>query len=120
VVAGAIALATAAPAHADGNASNLDQIVAQVYEKRQAQCTPSMPPHFVRIDWDTFPISFGPHTDVGHYPTGSGGRGRIVDANPSLGGPFQAWWGDGSPGLPDAIRVPAQPNGYWDITLAFC
>jgi hypothetical protein len=104
------------PAHADGNTANLNQIIERVYEKRQAQCTPNMPPQFQGIVWDTDPSQFGTE----HYPTGSGGKGRIIDANPHLGGPFQVWWGDGSPRLPDAIRVPAQPNGYWDITLEFC
>jgi hypothetical protein len=100
---------TCAPlAQADGNTANLDQIVAQVYTQVQRGCTPQTPPNFQRIAWDA------------GSPFGGGGTGRIIDANPSLGGPFQVLWNLG-PNPPAGYRsVPAQPNGYWDINLEFC
>ena len=105
----AIAVVTAAPASADDNASNLDQLVANLYTQVQRGCTPNMPPSFRRIAWDN------------GGPTGQGGSGRIVDANPHLGGPFTAYWNIG-PSAPAGARVvPALGNnGYWDITLEFC
>jgi hypothetical protein len=106
----------AAPAHADGDTSNLDQIIENLYNDVQARCTPTLHPQFQRIEWDSYPGQFGDE----HYPTGAGGSGRIVDADPRLGGHFQAWWGLG-PEAPAGYRVvPAQPNGYWDINLEFC
>jgi hypothetical protein len=95
-------------AHADGNAANLDQLVAGVYNKVQRGCTPSTPPSFQRIAWDS-------------PPGGQGGSGRIIDANPGLGGPFHAYWNLGGGPFPGAQGVvPAQPQGYWDIVLEFC
>jgi hypothetical protein len=65
-----------------------------------------MPPSFQRIVWDNF--------------TGGVGQGRIIDADPHLGGPFQVLWGLG-PAAPAGYRVmPAQPYGYWAIMLEFC
>ena len=53
---------------------------------------------------------------------GQGGSGRIIDADPALGGPFQVLWnlGPDTTGLPGYRAVPAQPQGYWDINLEFC
>ena len=105
VVAGSLALATAAPAHADGSQASLESAVQQLYTQVQSRCTPNMPPHFQRIQL-----------------TGNG-QGRIIDSNPSLGGEFQYMWGPpGSVGTPGVgyRSVPAQPNGYWYINLEFC
>jgi len=105
---------TCAPlAQADADTSNLDQVVAGVYNQVQARCTPSMRPSFQRIQWDP------------GYPYGGGGTGRIIDANPGLGGPFTVYWNLGPNPPAGARSVPAQaPNGsqhgYWDVTLQFC
>ena len=75
----AAGIACAPVAQADGNAANLDQLVAQVYNQVQSRCTPSMHPSFQRVVWDN------------GYASGGGiNHGRIIDANPSLGGPFTA------------------------------
>jgi hypothetical protein len=67
-------------AHADaGDRSVAEQAVQQVYVQRQKVCTPSLPPQFKGITWDNF------------YPAAAG-EGRIIDANPSLGGLFKAYW----------------------------
>lgn len=100
-------------ARADADTSHLDQIVAGVYNQVQRGCTPRTPPNFQRIQWD--PGS----------PYGGGGTGRIIDANPSLGGPFTVYWNLGPNPPAGARSVPAQtssgaPHGYWDITLEFC
>jgi hypothetical protein len=65
-------------AQADADTSNLDQVVAGVYNQVQAR-SPSMSPSFQRILWDP------------GYPYGGGGTGRIIDANPRLGGPFTVY-----------------------------
>ena len=105
----AAAVAATSPARADGDASNLDSLVAQVYDQVQRGCTPRTPPQFQRIIWD------------GTGPTGGGGTGRIVDANPGLGGPFSAWWNLGPDAPAGARSVPSLGgHGYWDITLEFC
>jgi hypothetical protein len=99
------ALAFAPLAHADGTQASLNDAVRQVYTQVQTRCTPNMPPNFQGIQL-----------------TGNG-EGRIIDANPRLGGPFQYMWGPpGSVGVPGATyhRVPAQPNGDWFINLEFC
>ena len=101
-----LALATAGPAHADGSTASLTDAVRQVYTQVQTRCTPSMTPHFQQITTD------------------GNGHGRIVDSNPSLGGPFDYLWGaNGSPGTP-AFQyhiVPADDgNGIWYIALNFC
>lgn len=107
IAAVVLSAAAAAPlAHADGpNQADLPTAVEQVYDQVQAKCTPQTPPHFQRIE------------------TNGNGEGRIIDSNPSLGGPFQYLWGPpGSVGVPSASyrTVPAQPNGYWYINLEFC
>ncbi len=97
-------------ASADGNAANLDQIVAQAYTQFQHGCTPTEPAQFQRIVWDD-----------PHGPTGQGGSGRIIDGAPGLGGPFQVYWNLGDGPFPGAQKiVPAQPEGYWDIIFEFC
>jgi hypothetical protein len=108
IAALAAGIAFAPSAEADGNTANLDQIVAQVYREVQQRCTPHTPPNFQRIQWDA------------GSPYGGGGTGRIIDANPALGGPFQVLWNLG-PNPPAGYRsVPAQPQGFWDINLEFC
>ncbi len=95
-------------AQADGNAAQLDQIVAQAYVQFQRGCTPNMTPQFQRIAWDA-------------PPGGQGGSGRIVDATEGLGGPFEVYWNVGGGPYPGAQKVvPATPNGYWDIVFEFC
>lgn len=101
-------IAGAAPAYADGNTANLDQIVGQAYNDFQQHCTRTMAPYFQRIVWN-------------NPPTGQGGTGTIIDANQSLGGPFTVSWSPDNGRTPDAQRiVPAQPQGYWDIAFQFC
>jgi hypothetical protein len=98
-------------AHANGTESSLESAVRQVYTQVQTKCTPNMPPNFQGITFDK-----------GYFPGGVG-SGKIVDANPSLGGPFDYMWGPpGSPGTPGYLyhRVPAQPDGDWFIELNFC
>ncbi|ORW05813.1 hypothetical protein AWC14_01880 [Mycobacterium kyorinense] len=99
-------LVTPAPAHADGSQQSLSNAVRQFYTQVQIRCTPNMVPSFQSITTD------------GH------GHGRIIDANPSLGGPFNYLWGpNGSPGTPSAQYhvVPADDgNGIWYIDLQFC
>jgi hypothetical protein len=111
ITAGGIAAAVlfAPIANADGSAS-LNAAVEQVYTKRQAQCTPNMTPHFQGIQL----------TKVGEGE----GSGRIIDANPSLGGPFDYMkLPNGSPGTPgwQYQRVDANDGSgiYW-ILLNFC
>lgn len=103
-------LTVSAPAaHADGNSANLDQLVGQAYTQFQHGCTPSEPANFQRVAWDA-------------PPGGQGGSGRIIDANPALGGPVKVYWSlfKDTP-VPGAQKiVPAQPQGYWDIVFEFC
>jgi hypothetical protein len=107
LLAGA-AVVCAPAASADGNASNLDQIVGNAYTQFQRGCTPSMTPSFQRVAWNS-------------PPTGQGGSGRIIDANPALGGDVQVYWNLGNGPYPGAQKiVPAQPQGYWDIVFEFC
>lgn len=97
----------------DATTDELEAIIAQVYEEGQSQCTPSVQPQVDYIIWDRRPRRPGPE----HQNAGDCGAGRIVDANTGLRGSFQVCWSDGSPGLPGATRVPADPNGFWDILL---
>ena len=99
----------------DDITDDLEAIIAQVYEEGHPQSTPAIQPQLDYIIWDRQPRRSGTE----HHPTGGCGGGRIVDADTRLGGSFQVCWSDGSPGLPGAIRVPADPNGFWDILLEF-
>lgn len=98
-------VAPAPAAHADGSPS-LNAAVAQVYNKVQSRCTPNMPPRFQSIQL-----------------TGDG-HGRIIDANPRLGGEFDYMKvPNGSPGVPGAqyFRVDANDgSGIYFIALDFC
>src|SRR6201987_1514168 len=101
----AAGIAIAPIAHADGTQASLNDAVRQVYTQVQTRCTPTMPPNFQGIQL-----------------TGDG-EGRIIDANPSLGGPFQYLRGPpesvGVPGAP-SHRVQDHPNGDCYITLESC
>lgn len=104
----AVGVACAPPAQADGKTTNLDQIIGDLYTQVQRRCTPEIPPSFQGIQW------------APADPTGGGGTGRIVDATPGLGGPFQVWWNLG-PNPPVGYRsVSADGLGYWDIEFEFC
>ena len=108
VLAVGIACASLAQAGTGADTSNLDQIVAGVYNQVQRGCRHR---HHRRSN-----ASSG----TAGSPYGGGGTGRIIDANPHLGGPFQVLWNLG-PNAPNGYRsVPAQPQGYWDINLEFC
>jgi hypothetical protein len=104
--ASAAAIACAPLAQANGSQQSLTDAVRQVYTQVQTRCTPSMPPSFQGITTD------------GH------GNGRIIDANPSLGGPFDYMWGpNGSPGVPSFeyhVVNADDGNGIWYIKLDFC
>jgi hypothetical protein len=104
-----VAASTFAPiAQADGDPSNLDQLIGQTYTKFQNGCTPGMTPRFQRVVWD-------------HPPTGQGGTGHVIDADPSLGGQIKVTWNSvGGPTREAKYAVPAQPSGYWDIAFEFC
>lgn len=109
----AAGIACAPLAQADADTSNLDQLIGQLYTKVQRGCTPQTPPSFQGIQWD--PGS----------PYGGGGTGRIVDADPHLGGPFKVYWDLGSNPPAGSRQVPAQtstgvPHGYWDVNFEFC
>lgn len=108
-VAAVVAITLVPPARADGNSANLDQLVGQAYTQFQHGCTPTEPANFQRVAWDA-------------PPGGQGGTGRIIDANPNLGGPIKVYWSlfKDTP-VPGAQKiVPAQPQGYWDIVFEFC
>jgi hypothetical protein len=89
-----------------GDQADATQAVQTVYLQRQRACTPAMPPQFRSITWENF------------YPA-SGGKGRIVDANPHLGGPFQVYYT--KPRVGPAVAFPgAVAVGQWDVVLEFC
>jgi hypothetical protein len=103
----AAAVVCAPLARADsGDQASAEQAVTAIYNRVQRGCTPSMPPHLQSISWDTF------------YP-GSGGSGRIHDANSSLGGSFNvAWW---NPRVgPAQDSPPYRAYGQWGVNLEFC
>ena len=109
----AAAIALAPLTHADpppsAGAGDGEATVQQLYMQVQSTCTPRTPPNFQRIVWN------------GNYFNGDYGTGRIIDANPSLGGPFTIMWslGPGHP-LARSREVPSSQRGYWDINLEFC
>jgi hypothetical protein len=103
VVAGVIC---APVAHTDGDPSVLPPLIEQVYTEFQTRCTPQTPPDFQRIEWAS-------------PPTGGAARGTVVDANPSLGGPFIARW-NATTDSSAQFQVSDGGSGYWDITFEFC
>lgn len=106
-VAFAAIAAVPSTARADsGDQAVAEQAVQQVYTQVQKACTPSTSPQFKAITWDNF------------YPA-AGGEGRIVDANPSLGGPFKAYWTNPRVG-PAQPWAGAEAVGQWAVELEFC
>lgn len=102
------AVITFAPlAHADsGDQSAAEQAVTAIYNQVQRGCTPTEAPQLQSIQWSRFAAD-------------SGGEGRIVDANPHLGGPFVvAWW---NPRVgPAQDTSTARAYGQWSVKLEFC
>jgi hypothetical protein len=99
----------------DDIADDLEAIITRVYEDGQTRSASSIQPQVDYIIWDRSPRRSGTE----HHATAASGEGRIVDTDARLGGPFQVRWSDGSPSLPGAVRMPAEPNGFWDITFEF-
>lgn len=95
----------------DDITDDLEAIISRVYEDGQTQSASPIQPQVDYIIWDRRPRRSG----TGYHP----GEGRLVDTDTGLRGSFHVRWSDGSPGLPDAVRVPAQPNGFWDISIEF-
>jgi len=110
VVLGLVALLAAgigsAPlAYADpGDQSSAEQAVHSVYDVVQTRCTPSKAPAFQSISWKQFsPATFG--------------QGTIHDAEPSLGGDFNAYYNrPGGPQIPPGTIK----HGQWFVQLEFC
>lgn len=105
VVVAATTFAPSAQAY-DGDQASAEEAVTAIYNQVQRGCTPSMPPSLQSISWSTFnPQSFG--------------EGRIIDANPALGGPFQvAYW---NPNVgPAQNSPPFRGYGQWGVNLEFC
>jgi hypothetical protein len=102
----AAGIACAPVAHADsGDQASAEQAVRAVYSRITCG-SPPMPMSLQSIQWDSF------------YPA-SGGSGRIIDANPALGGPFQvAWWNPRVGPAKDA--PPFRAYGQWGVNLEFC
>lgn len=91
---------TAPAAHATpGDQTSAEAAVTAIYNQVQKACTPRMTPSLQSIVW-------------GSFIAGSGGEGRIVDASPGLGGPFNVSYG--------ATGVPYRPYGQWGVNLQFC
>lgn len=103
----AVGIACAPLVQADsGDQSAAEEAVTAIYNRVQARCTPRMQPNLQAINWNNF------------YPA-SWGEGRIVDANPSLGGPFEAYWAN--PRVGPAHDGPAGlAYGQWSVKLEFC
>jgi hypothetical protein len=109
LIAGMAALAaiTLAPiANADnGDQASAEQAVRAVYSRITCG-SPPMPMSLQSIQWDSFtPASFG--------------EGRIIDANPRLGGPFQVAWTNPRVG-PAKDAPPFRAYGQWGVNLEFC
>lgn len=105
----AVATITFAPlAHADsGDQSAAEQAVTAIYNQVIPGCTQhGNSPNIQSIQWSRFAAD-------------SGGEGRIVDANPNLGGPFVvAWW---NPRVgPAQDTSTARAYGQWSVKLEFC
>jgi hypothetical protein len=95
-------IAVAPVAQADGTQASAEQAVGTVYNQVQRRCTPSLAPSLQSISWEQF--------------NGNYGKGRIVDADPRLGGSFQIGW-DNTNGSPAAGW---RRSGQWDVELEFC
>lgn len=102
-----VAVAFAPIAQADsGDQVSAEQAVRIIYGQVQRGCTPSTPPSLQSISWSRF------------YPA-SGGEGTIHDANPALGGPFQAYYTNPQVG-PAQSSPPFRASGQWGVNLEFC
>jgi hypothetical protein len=106
VALAAVGIVCAPLAHADpGDQASAEQAVRAVYA--EIRCgSPPMPMRLVGIQWDRF------------YPA-SGGEGRIIDANPRLGGPFQVAWANPRVG-PAKDFGAYRAYGQWEVNLEFC
>jgi hypothetical protein len=100
----AIALAPVVSAEV-GDQADAEAAVQAVYG--EITCgSPPMPMHFTGIQWSRF------------YPA-SGGEGRIVDADPHLGGPFTIVYTNPKVGPPEHLRG-YRNSGQWSVNLQFC
>lgn len=104
-----VAVIVATPvAHADiGDQSDAEQAVTAIYNKVIPGCTSGHNVGNIQsITWDRF------------YE-GSGGSGRIEDANSSLGGPFEVvYWNPRIGAAQDS--PPFRASGQWGVDLQFC
>ncbi|BAX94583.1 integrase [Mycobacterium shigaense] len=76
-----------------GDQATAEQKIIDGYNAKQVRCTPTMPPNPRSVTWD--PPGFAPNI---------GGTGVIHDANPQLGGQYEAGY----------------VNGRWHIEYLFC
>lgn len=111
VVASALAAASvvASPrAQADdADQASAERAVTAIYNRVIPGCTSHHDVGNIQsITWETF------------YP-GSGGTGRIHDANSSLGGPFQVAWTNPRVG-PAQDSPPFRAYEQWGVNLEFC
>jgi hypothetical protein len=107
-LAAGVAVLGAPLAHADGDPANLESLVGQAYVRYQTRCTPQSPPSFQGVEWSS-------------GPTGQGGMGTVLDADPGLGGLFTALWdATDAPAGPGEFKVSDGGSGYWDIAFQFC
>jgi hypothetical protein len=94
-------LAHAGPDDQDG----AEQAVRAIYSRTTCG-SPPMPKQLQSIQWSSFyPASFG--------------EGRIIDANPRLGGPFQVAWANPRVG-PAKDFGAYRAYGQWEVNLEFC
>jgi hypothetical protein len=103
----ALAAITFAPiAHADsGDQASAEEAMRAVYSRITCG-SPPMPMSLQSITWSRFyPASFG--------------EGRIIDANPRLGGPFQVAFTNPRVG-PAQDSPPFRAYGQWGVNLEFC
>jgi hypothetical protein len=106
-MAAALAATVLAPlVHADvGDQADAEAAVRAVYA--EITCgSPPMPMHLVGIQWSRFAPA-------------SGGEGRIIDADPHLGGPFQVSYWNPKVGPAQPMRG-YRPWGQWSVNLEFC
>lgn len=104
----AVAIACAPLAQADsGDRASAEQAVTAIYTQVIPGCTlHHNVANIQSITWDSFyPASFG--------------QGRIHDADPSLGGPFQVAWTNPRVG-PAVDAPPFRAFGQWGVNLEFC
>jgi hypothetical protein len=102
----AAGIACAPLAHADtGDQASAEEAVRAVYSRITCG-SPPMPMSLQSITWSRFyPASFG--------------EGRIIDADPRLGGPFQVAFTNPRVG-PAQDSPPFRAYGQWGVNLEFC